>query len=301
VSARWLLLCLAASCSAPRTEGVPELRATEELPPAHQEVLAAWRARGADWPLVRERALEDPALRMFLVDNALVDLIRAWQRGDFTFADPGGYEEVRAEVVALGSAAAPSLAALLGVGNGYGPAIASDVLLRMGPAGVEALLSEASGADAELVRGQALDLLGGFGELSPALEERVRQAAVDALAMDPAWIVRERAARTLARRARVGSAGATGEADARLREVVAALSRALADEDPAVARAAAVGLGLVGDRRAVPALVNHLERVLRGDDLAAARAVQRGLETLTGVQGLRTPAQWRDWLRSSRR
>lgn len=287
---------LAAGCTVPAEEPTPVLRASSQLPEAERQLLEAWRSRGSDWPLVREQALEDPRLASFLVDNALLDLIRAWQRGEFTFTEAGGYEEVRAEVLALGAAAAPSVAALLGLGNGYGPAIASDVLLRLGPAGARALLAEVAPDRSALVRGQALDLLGGFAPLGADLEAQVRTAAIDALARDPEWIVRERAARTLARRA---AGGRQGE-DATL-DVVGALSRGLRDADPAVVRAAAVGLGLVGDRRAVPALVNHLERVLRGDDLAAARAAQRGLETLTGATGPRTPAQWRDWLRDARR
>ncbi len=287
---------LAAGCAVPAEEPTPVLRASSQLPEAERRLLEAWRSRGSDWPLVREQALEDPRLASFLVDNALLDLIRAWQRGEFTFTEAGGYEEVRAEVLALGAAAAPSVAALLGLGNGYGPAIASDVLLRLGPAGARALLAEVAPDRSALVRGQALDLLGGFAPLGADLEAQVRTASIDALARDPEWIVRERAARTLARRA---AGGRQGE-DATL-DVVGALSRGLRDADPAVVRAAAVGLGLVGDRRAVPALVNHLERVLRGDDLAAARAAQRGLETLTGATGPRTPAQWRDWLRGARR
>lgn len=287
---------LAAGCTVPAEEPTPVLRASSQLPEAERQLLEAWRSRGSDWPLVREQALEDPRLASFLVDNALLDLIRAWQRGEFTFTEAGGYEEVRAEVLALGAAAAPSVAALLGLGNGYGPAIASDVLLRLGPAGARALLAEVAPDRSALVRGQALDLLGGFAPLGADLEAQVRTAAIDALARDPEWIVRERAARTLARRAAGGRQGEDATLDA-----VGALSRGLRDADPAVVRAAAVGLGLVGDRRAVPALVNHLERVLRGDDLAAARAAQRGLETLTGATGPRTPSQWRDWLRDARR
>lgn len=287
---------LAAGCTVPAEEPTPVLRASSQLPEAERQLLEAWRSRGSDWPLVREGALEDPRLASFLVDNALLDLIRAWQRGEFTFTEAGGYEEVRAEVLALGAAAAPSVAALLGLGNGYGPAIASDVLLRLGPAGARALLAEVAPDRSAIVRGQALDLLGGFAPLGLDLEAQVRTASIDALARDPEWIVRERAARTLARRAAGGRQGEDATLDA-----VGALSRGLRDADPAVVRAAAVGLGLVGDRRAVPALVNHLERVLRGDDLAAARAAQRGLETLTGATGPRTPAQWRDWLRDARR
>ena len=287
---------LAAGCTVPAEEPTPVLRASSQLPEAERQLLEAWRSRGSDWPLVREQALEDPRLASFLVDNALLDLIRAWQRGEFTFTEAGGYEEVRAEVLALGAAAAPSVAALLGLGNGYGPAIASDVLLRLGPAGARALLAEVAPDRSALVRGQAFDLLGGFAPLGADLEAQVRTAAIDALARDPEWIVRERAARTLARRAAGGRQGEDATLDA-----VGALSRGLRDADPAVVRAAAVGLGLVGDRRAVPALVNHLERVLRGDDLAAARAAQRGLETLTGATGPRTPSQWRDWLRDARR
>ena len=161
---------LAAGCTVPAEEPTPVLRASSQLPEAERQLLEAWRSRGSDWPLVREGALEDPRLASFLVDNALLDLIRAWQRGELTFTEAGGYEEVRAEVLALGAAAAPSVAALLGLGNGYGPAIASDVLLRLGPAGARALLAEVAPDRSALVRGQALDLLGGFAPLGADLD-----------------------------------------------------------------------------------------------------------------------------------
>ena len=175
---------LAAGCTVPAEEPTPVLRTSSQLPEAERQLLEAWRSRGSDWPLAREQALEDPRLASFLVDNALLDLIRAWQRGEFTFTEAGGYEEVRAEVLALGAAAAPSVAALLGLGNGYGPAIASDVLLRLGPAGARALLAEVAPDRSALVRGQAFDLLGGFAPLGADLEAQVRTAAIDALARD---------------------------------------------------------------------------------------------------------------------
>jgi hypothetical protein len=62
-----------------------------------------------------------------------------------------------------------------------------------------------------------------------------------------------------------------------------------------VAKAAAVGLGLLGDVRAVPALINDLERILRSTNLSHTRSVYRSLSVLTGMRDLRGTSAWRDW------
>jgi hypothetical protein len=54
---------------------------------------------------------------------------------------------------------------------------------------------------------------------------------------------------------------------------------------------------LAGDVRAVPALINHLERILRSTDLSHARSAYRSLFNLTGVRDLRGTAAWREWWR----
>ena len=64
--------------------------------------------------------------------------------------------------------------------------------------------------------------------------------------------------------------------------VRAALSRGLGDPDEGVQDACCVPLMEIGDSAAVPALINHLERLVRsGAGLGRLRAVQTSLKRLT--------------------
>lgn len=296
-SASWVLrigvASLALACHTPPEPPAPApLQTLDQLPERQRELLLAWRNRSPSYPALREAAREEPALLSFLVDNLMLDLLRAWHRGRFTFDEVGGYHEVRTELVRLGAPSAPALAALLGVGNGYGPAIAEDVLPLLGEAAVSALLDETNVDRPPLVQAQAMDVLEALPFLGPRPMD-VLTVLQERLAQSEHWVVRERAART------IGSLAPRSSLSEEERlALVRSLSLALADTDRAVSNTAALSLALVRDLRAVPALVNHLERLQRGDDLAAARAVQRALEELTGVRGLRTAAAWRGWLRS---
>lgn len=288
-----------AGCNSPtggsEAAGVARRTALKDLPPAYRELVLAWRRQDPDWPLRREMALEDPGLTRFLVENLMVELIAAWQAGDFSqegSSTRGRYDLVRGELWRIGDPAAKPLSELLALGNGQGPAIAGDVLMGLGIAGVRATSDQLLREENTNARGRAAELLGRLPR-APDAEPLVQTRLLDLLRTDPEWIVRRHCALALALRIRGFRAREEGTPD----RALGALSRALVDTDPAVSKAAAVGLGIVGDVRAVPALINHLERILRSSDLNHARSVYRSLSALTGVRDLRGTAAWRDWWR----
>jgi len=265
----------------------------DKLPIAHRELMLAWRNQTPDWPRQREMALDDPSLTRFLVENLMVELLAAWQAGSFTrrgSSESGRYEVIRRELWQIGAPVAEPMAELMAMGNGQGPAIAGDVLEGLGPAGVQAVSNHLLRTDGWSARGRAVELLARLPH-GAEFEAEVQERLVELLHSDPEWIVRKHCALTLAQRSRrLGGAGAVTSDRA-----LGALSRALVDPDPAVAKAAAVGLGSLGDVRAVPALINHLERILRSTDLSHTRSVYRSLSDLTGMRDLRGTTAWRDW------
>ena len=272
----------------------------KDLPSAYRELWAAWIEQAADWPIRRQMALEDPGLTRFLVENLIGELITAYKAGAFTQqgADRlGQYDLIKQELVAIGAPAAGPLAELLALGNGDGPAIAGDVLEALGGAGVSAVSNQLLRTDNSRARGLAAELLTRL-PLSRGNEIEVQALLIELLRSDSDWTVRKYSALALARRTRDLSARGGDARDSTASDrALGALSRALVDSDSAVSEAAAVGLGLAGDVRAVPALINHLERILRSTDLSHARSAYRSLFNLTGVQDLRGTAAWREWWR----
>lgn len=295
-------LCLAWSgCGTPTKQEairpVASRTPLSDLPSAYRVLWAAWTERAADWPLRREMALEDPGLTRFLVENLIGELIAAYKAGAFTQPRAerlGQYDWIKQELAVIGAPAAEPLAELLALGNGDGPAIAGDVLEALGEAGVSAVSDQLLRTDNSRARGLAAELLVRL-PLSSGNETEVQARLIELLRSDPDWTVRKYSALALARRSRDLSARAEGVGDSD--RALGALSRALVDTDSAVSEAAAVGLGLAGDVRAVPALINHLERILRSTDLSHARSAYRSLFNLTGVQDLRGTAAWREWWR----
>jgi hypothetical protein len=265
----------------------------DKLPAAHRELMLAWRNQTPNWPRQREMALQDPSLTRFLVENLMMELIVAWQAGSFTqrgMAEPGRYDVIKRELWRIGAPVAEPMAELLAIGNGQGPAIAGDVLQGLGPAGVQAVSEHLLRTDGWSARGRAAELLARLPH-GGKFEAEVQGRLIELLHSDPQWVVRKYCALALAQRSRgLGGAGAVTPDRA-----LGALSRALVDPDPAVAKAAAVGLGLLGDVRAVPALINDLERILRSTNLSHTRSVYRSLSVLTGMRDLRGTSAWRDW------
>jgi HEAT repeat protein len=268
------------------------MRRVGELPEAYRETWVAWVEDKPNWPELREAALADERLTAFLVDNLARVMLRAYRAGAIANANSlevGPFERARAELRRLGGASVPTLAELMAMGDGTAAHLCAEVLTDIGRPAVSyvAMLLDRESATE---RARGADLLGKlpyFGDGEPDL----RTALVERLDDDPDWQVRKASAEALGRRS---------TRDIETGQARAALSRALSDGDPEVARAAAFGLGRLGDPGAIPALLNYLERADRAADLVSYEAAQRVLRALTRSTKARTPREWRDFWRNRR-
>jgi hypothetical protein len=274
-----------------------ETRASRVVPPAElpADLRATWeiyRAGGAAWEIERERVIADPARLRFVVDNLVIEMVRAYERSRLTTAGQieGPFERAQRELTLMPAGSTPVLVELLGVKDGIVAFLAADVLERIGEpalAGVTAKLE----SETPEVRRRAAELLaelphGGAEEaaIHEALGRRVRD--------DDQWIVRAQAAQTL---------GVRGARHDHKGYCLAVLSRALADPDPAVAASACSGLAALSEPRAIPALSGALERAAGSGDLKVVRAAQDALRALSGIDRDLGPAEWASWWRDQRR
>jgi HEAT repeat protein len=75
------------------------------------------------------------------------------------------------------------------------------------------------------------------------------------------------------------------------------LARCLGDADPAVCESAAKGLSELAEPRAIPFLIDALERNSARGDVSALRATQASLRALSGEKRDRSAEEWRRWWR----
>lgn len=316
-SSALVLALLASACAGPQSNGAdgadpeeqlevsdfrPDLTRTgtgsdaevlrvDELPEAHREVLDAWRTGGFTWAIKRGDVLSDPALTSFLVDNLLLLVFeehQAIRNIQHTTEEPeqlaarrAAYVRARAELPRLGPVAAASVAEATGLGDDTLFALVKDILADMGPDGAPAVAGILQ-SESALVRYRAASMLGrlpsaGMGE--PEVYAALQAAAEN----DTSEIVRVQATRSLGERGLWASAGRN------LTEVDLAPSRmaleACLDDSAEVVRLEAIaGLSLLGDRRAVGALVvfgRDARREQRMRDLSEAG---RTIRSLTGQE-----------------
>ena len=278
------LLGSCASGPAPAEGSGAAIVPAASLPERERAAWEAWKKGGASWELERERALADPALARFLVDNLIRVLVRSYDRSAIARAGeaPGPFERAQADLVALAPLSAPVLARLVAVEDGIVAFLAADTLAQIGAPAVEPALALLEEPAAE-PRRRGAELLAGLPPAGDA-EARVVDALARRAAEDEAWIVRAQSLRTL---------GARGAREAERGRHAALLSRALRDPDPTVVATALEALGALGEPRAVPAVIDALARAGAAGDPGAARAAQAALERLTGERGERDPAAWR--------
>ena len=253
-----------------------------ELPELQRSVLVDYGRGGEVWDARRAEVRANPELTRFLVDNLVVELMRGFHLG--SVATTGGrqaaFERAQAELVRFGDESAPVLAELLGAPDFMTAFCAVDTLKRVGrPAVVPTtLLLEHSDWRA---RQRAAELLAALPHAASG-EPTVFAALTEALE-DDEWIVRAQVAKTL------GERGARGRELGPTREV---LVRALDDDDPAVVRNAAAGLGALGDPGAIQALVATLASGHHAGDLRLVNEAEQALVAITGRHSVRSVAEW---------
>jgi hypothetical protein len=285
-----LLLALLAGASAGcasgggrRPDGSASLVRAEQLPERQREVLAAWRGGEETWEGTRERVLADPELARFLVDNLVVEMVRAFDRSAIATASrpSGPFDRAQAELVRFSSHSTPVLVGLLEVKDGIVAYLAADTLGRIGAPAIEPTAAKLASRDVE-VRRRAAELLGRLPHAGPG-EPAVLDRLGEATRKDPSWIVRAQAARAL---------GARGSRHEHKGFAAAALARALGDADAEVVKSAQEGLRTLGEANAIPALIQSLERAAREGDLGRLRAAQTALRGLTGETRDHDAEEW---------
>lgn len=276
-----------------RPDGTGRMASREELPAAQRAAWSAWQENGPAWEEGRAAWLAAPEVARFLVDNWILVMVRTYDRSGLARrgALPGPFERARQELLHARERSAPVLLELVAIADGVVARLAADLLVEMDDPALALAAAEKLDAEDPAGRQRAADLLARLPhalDAEPAVEEALARAALD----DPEWTVRAQAARAMGLRAERGG---------RLERAREVLSRALGDEDPAVARAACEALGTLRDPRAVPALVNHLERRVRaGAGLAEVRTIEAALRAATGDPRSRTPQEWRAWWQEHR-
>jgi len=267
-----LLLSLAVACAGPEPVGTGEVVPVETLPDSYRGVLEAYGRGGEEWEAAREEVQADPALARFVVDNLIVEVVRAHEAS-------GGAERVRAqaaltraraELVRLQEHSTPVLVELFELSDGIVATLTSEIMVEIGrPAAVQG--ADLLFRESPRTQRRAAVL---FGQLPHAgrAEDRIRGQLL-VLTESPDWFVRAEAALAL---------GLRGGRDRETEEARIRLGQLLFDEDPAVAEYAARGLGALEDPGGVPALIAGLRRAQEQGEVRLAEACQRALETLTG-------------------
>jgi len=262
----------------------------DALPQVHRDLLRAYGAGGEEWAAARERALADPALTRFVVENVFLEFVRAHR-------SLGGMDSARArrardrassELGSIGAPAAPTLIAVLEVGDDVTAELAMEVLGEIGRPAlgplVDALKSESPRAR-QRVASTLARMPHGARE-----EPRIREALI-AASSDGEWFVRAQIARAL---------GARGSRDTETTPWRNALQSLLLDSDAAVVEAAATGLVDLRDGRAIGVLIDVLARATEGGEPRKFNAVHAALVRLSGAGELSSIAAWRDWWRDNR-
>lgn len=282
-------LLAAVACSAPRAG----MRSLDELPPGYAEAWRAWLEADPAWPDIRAKALYDPPLARFLVDNLARQMMGSF--GDSrvaTLEDErlGRFERARANLIIMQEYSIPVLVELLAIGNSQADALVSDLLAEIGRPAILPVADLLEREEPNEARMRAARVL---GDLPHALadEDAVRAALARRLAEDSEWLVRSVAATALGKR---------GARDRQTAVTRKALVFALIDEDEAVPRSAALALGTLQDPEAIPALIDYLDRMARTGDIVSLRAAQVSLRRLSGEPVAKDPRAWRAWWRDHR-
>lgn len=225
------------------------------------------------WPRVREEWVGRGGVeKAALVENLISSMVRAYDsRGGGHRAE---YERARDELRTIGAHAAPHLVEVMRARNDLVvQKLCADVLIRIGPTAVPALLGATKGGSV-YSRSRAVFALRRIRDPSsrPALEA--------VLSGDPEWAVRREAATAL---------GELGDAAA-----VPALVTALGDSDTEVRHAVAASLGHLGDPRAVEPLLAAWKQ---SEVPEVAQEIRRSISRITGLPEGADRSVVGDWLK----
>lgn len=277
------------SCGAPSGGARPKsdkLVKPDDLPARHRAVLEAWKKGGGAWEIKRDEVRADPELARFVVDNLMIEMVQAFDRSRLTRSgkSQGPFERAQAELVELHEHSTAVLVQSLTLKDGVVSFLAADTLAKIGASVVPDVMRLLDDENFE-ARRRAAELL---GSLPPAAqdESRVMEALGQRVAKDSAWIVRAQAARAL------GARGAQAEHKG---YAMGVLLKALTDEDASVAESAAIALGDLGERRAIPRIIDALGPAALQGRPGVVDALTKSLQKLSGTREPRDVEAWRRW------
>ncbi len=288
-----LLLCLLCGCATSpggesESNGGGELVPLAELDAELRQAWQAWIQGGESWDAERDKVHADARMRSFFVDNLIVVMARFYRGSQLSARNQiaGPFERARLELVRLKETSTPRLIELLELEDAIMTTIASETLLAMKDSSVVLPVSRKLRSDSARARRRCANLLAQLPHARGSEDEvleRLRLAAT----VDDDWMVRAQAARAIGLRGM--AARTTGDS----RRV---LEKVLSDPDPAVSGAACRGLITLDDLAAVPALIQHLERLERnGSSFSTLRTAQEALSELTRWPGRHSTAEWQAW------
>lgn len=287
-----LLGALLPACSSTTSSKSENLTPESELPPDYAAAWRAWYEADESWAEWRPRVAEDERFANFFTDNLLRVMVTHYEhsglskRGDL----PGLFERSQRELIFLEDHSGPKVVELGFVADSIVARLCFELLLRMDDGRWTLLVAEKLASEDMESRRRAAEWLKQLPHAADG-EERVWEL-LDIASRDPEWSVRAQVAVAVGDRSL-----AYGSLD-RARPL---LSRALADDDPLVVKSACRGFATNLDRRAVPAVINLLDRLDRTTrDPVLLAAGQECLTYLTGIPGPNAPGVWRAWWRENR-
>ena len=280
------LLLVAAGCAGPDSSPSGSSRDLSERSAERGALLSAWSGGAAEFETISKELLVDEELARLWAEDLVVVMVASYRSEGVAAPGQlnGSFERARRALLELGDLAVEPLVTMVLIGSEIGAHLALDTLVEGRERRAAPVLAGAMSAAAPSGRARAA---GGLGALAFSAEQEgeVLRALEQVLFNDPIWVCRAQAARSL--RARADRAGA-------ILRVRTSLSRGLGDVDEGVQDACCLGLGGLGDQAAVPALINHLERLVRaGGGLNRLRAAQAALKSLTRTEQDLSPRQWR--------
>jgi len=252
-----------------------------------QSLYAAWSAGPLEFKTQAERLDGDAELSRLWAEDLVVVMVASYRaEGVAAIGERSGrFERACRDLIGLGDLAVEPLVELVLVGNDVGAKLASNLLAEGGERTAAPMLASALGGAPTRSRLRGLAALAGL-RYAGTDEGAVQEQLFSALGDDPMWICRAQAASSLVARA---------DAAGNVARVRVALSRGLGDSELRVQDACCRGLEELGDAGAVPALINHLERLVHmGSGLDHLRAAQAALMGLTGTRQELAPSAWRE-------
>ena len=282
----FFILLFVSGCAGTSSKLSSSTQGLSERSAERRALFSAWNEGAVEFELASSGLLEDEELARLWAEDLVLVMVASYRSVGVTAPGQlnGNFERAQRALLELAELAVEPLVTMVLIGNEIAAHLALDTLVEGRERSAAPVLAGAMSGAAPSARARAASGLGALA-FSAEREGEVLGALEQVLLNDPVWVCRAQAARSL--QARADRAGA-------ILRVRSALSRGLGDVDEGVQDACCLGLQRLGDQAATPALINHLERLVRaGGGLNRLRAAQAALKSLTRTEQDLSPRQWR--------